>query len=495
MIRRTLVLAVAALALAGCATPWVEPVAQDEREAIAARLSRDIARLASDDFGGRRPGTPGEEKTLAFIEAEMRSAGLVSGTGDPTSAWRAPVELAAIRAGESRIALHDGDRVVELGRDEAVATTLRERALIERGELVFVGRMGEGVPSEAVAGKVVLMLGEPGVSPARRAALLDKDPAAVLTVVADADAIASVRRGASRERIRPASDEGGTLTGYVTQSAMMRALGKERWDALLGAAEEESFAPVALAATIRLEAGATRRLFISHNLIGKLSGRDPSSGAVLLLAHWDHLGECGAAGAEDRLCNGAVDNASGIAAMLELSRRLARSGPHDRDIYVLATSAEESGLLGARAFVANPPVPLETIVAAFNLDTVAVAPEGSPVGFVGEGRTALDDLVRDAIGQSGREIGDREFAESFVRRQDGWALLEAGVPAVLISSSFASEIALGPFLSSTYHRASDEAGKVELGGAIDDLLLHEALVRRIADTQTYSPPRRTRNGD
>jgi len=174
--------------------------------------------------------------------------------------------------------------------------------------------------------------------------------------------------------------------------------------------------------------------------------------------------------------------------MLELARLLAASGPHDRDIYVLATSAEEAGLLGARAFVANPPMPLDTIVAAFNFDSVAIAPAGGKVGFVGEGQTPLDAIVTQVVSESEREFGDKGYANSFLKRQDGWVLLERGVPSVMITSAFASEIVLGPYLASNYHSPSDEVDAVELGGAIEDLLLHAELVRRIADTSLYPAP-------
>ena len=174
--------------------------------------------------------------------------------------------------------------------------------------------------------------------------------------------------------------------------------------------------------------------------------------------------------------------------MLELARRLSATGPHDRDIYFLATSAEESGLLGARSFVEAPPVPLDTIVAAFNFDTVAVAPAGSPIGFIGEGRTPLDGIVRDVLDAARRDLGDQELAAQFVRRQDGWVLLDEGVPAVLLSTTFGSEEVLTRYLSGDYHRPSDEVGIIELGGAIDDLLLHEELIRRVANTSLYSAP-------
>jgi len=230
------------------------------------------------------------------------------------------------------------------------------------------------------------------------------------------------------------------------------------------------------------------RPFVSDNVIGLLPGRVTDAGAVLMLAHWDHLGICGPDGPDDRICNGAVDNASGIAILLELTRRLAASGPHDRDIYVLATTAEEAGLLGARAFVKAPPVPLDTFVAAFNLDTMAVAPAGSPVGIVGEGRTALDEVIHEILREAGREPGDRDFAESFVQRQDGWALLREGVPAVLLSSTFGSRDLANRYFDNDYHSPSDEIGAIELGGAIDDLLLHERLIRHIASADRYAAP-------
>ena len=256
-------------------------------------------------------------------------------------------------------------------------------------------------------------------------------------------------------------------------------------EALVAAADEESFEPRSLEATIAIDARSSRREFASNNVLGLIPGARPDAGAVMLMGHWDHLGECGDAETGDLICNGAIDNASGIAVMLELSRRLAATGPHDRDIYVLATTAEEAGLLGARAFLEQSPIPLDSIVAVFNFDTVAIAPAGSPVGFIGEGRTAIDGIVLEALRDSGRELGNREFAESFIRRQDGWVFLEQGIPSVFLSTAFGSEILLGPYLQSDYHRPSDEIERIELGGAIDDLLLHEELVKRVANVATY----------
>ena len=96
-----------------------------------------------------------------------------------------------------------------------------------------------------------------------------------------------------------------------------------------------------------------------------------------------------------------------------------------------------------------------------------------------------------AVTQSGRVIGDQELADSFLQRQDGWALVQAGVPAVLLSSTYGSRGILDPFIAAHYHQPSDEADDIELGGAIDDLLLHHALIREIADPAKYPAPANT----
>lgn len=478
-------IAAALLALAGCARAPLAAVPAEERAAIEASLLRDISVLSSDEFGGRLPGTLGEERTLAFITERFQAAGLSSGTNDPGSAWRAPVRLVSTQPATSRLALKRGRRLFELTPETGAAFTSLRRALIEDAEMVFVGDLSKEVREEDVTGRVVVMLGEPGVSPDRRRILFEKNPAAIITVVENSQAVADASQAFDRERFLLARDEEQTLTAFVAEEVFAEAVRPAVWDDLLQQSETDSFIPQALDITASIEANSIRREFTSYNVIGRLAGSVPNSGAVLLLAHWDHLGECGEEGAEDLICNGAVDNASGIAVLIELARRLAANGPHERDIYFLATSAEESGLLGARAFIDDPALPLDTIVAAFNFDTVAVAPSGSPVGFIGEGRTPLDSLVREVMAEAERELGNREFAERFVQRQDGWALLEEGVPAVMLSTAFSSEIVLGPYLSRDYHRASDEIGDIELGGAIDDLLLHQELVARAASTAAF----------
>ncbi len=482
---RCLTLALTCLALSACAKVPLATVPAAEREIIAGNLMRDIAVLSSDEFGGREPGTLGEDRTVTFLIDEMQAAGLTSGTNDPGSAWRAPVDLVSSAPSDHAIAYSLGDERIAVDPASGAAFTSANRLLVDNAQMIFVGFEADSIEPESIAGKVVVMLGESGASPGRRNRLFQAGPAAIITVVEDDAAIADLSVSFGREQMILASEEEKRLTAFVTHESMRQANGASHWDALVEEAGSGAFSPGPLEATVSIDAMSTRREFSSSNVVGLMRGSVPGSGAVLLLAHWDHLGECGSDGARDLICNGAVDNASGIAVMLELTRRLSAAGPHDRDIYILATSAEEAGLLGAKAFVSAPPIPLDTIVAAFNFDTAAVAPAGSAVGFVGEGRTPLDPIILDVMDKGARELGNRDFAEQFVRRQDGWALLEEGVPAVFLSTAFSSQIVLGPYLSDDYHQPSDEIANIELGGAIDDLLLHQELVRRFASTTEY----------
>ncbi|WP_298304740.1 M20/M25/M40 family metallo-hydrolase [uncultured Erythrobacter sp.] len=471
------------VSLAACATVPRGPDPQAVRDAIAARMMRDIEVLASDEFGGRKPGTPGGEKTIAYIVDRMQQIGLQSGTNDPGSAWRAPVELVSTKPLNHEITVRTAKGASVLPIASSAAFSLSSRVLIDGVEVVFVGDgKGQLVDTELV-GRIVVVT-QSNSDPDVRETLFAARPAAVLTVVADSVALERERGQFQRERLLLTSEDSNNLSAFVTNEAFSNTLPDGEWNRLLEKASRENFSHEMLAATIAIDVHSTRREFTSSNVIGMIPGQLPGSGAVLLMAHWDHFGEC-APGTPDPICNGAVDNASGIALMLELAAKLQLNGPHDRDIYLLATSAEESGLLGAKSFVDAPPIPLESIVAAFNFDTVAVAPAGGPFGFIGEGQTPLDDVVREAVREQGAELGSREYAQSFLRRHDGWTLLQEGVPSVLVSTAFASEIVLGPYLATNYHRPTDQIEGLELGGAIDDLLLHETLVKQIASTQSY----------
>lgn len=237
------------------------------------------------------------------------------------------------------------------------------------------------------------------------------------------------------------------------------------------------------------------RQVATHNFLARLPGREPQAGAVLILAHWDHLGDaerCRPAGG-DRICNGAVDNASGLAMMIEIARLLAAGPQLDRDVYFLATGGEEDGLRGAYAFVADPPVPMGNFVAAFNLDTEGIAPAGSPaVVLATPGPKTTRDLMKLISGvarDSGVRLVDPDRRNSrYLRRQDGWAFDAAGVPAVIVSTAFAASDRLEAYMASRYHRADDDPAHVELGGAADMVRFHAALAAAAADPARMPRP-------
>ncbi len=483
----------ASLVLAACSPAPALRVTPVDRAEIAARMRDDVEILASDERMGRRPGTPGARATFPWIEKRMTEIGLVSGTGDPGSYWRMPVDLLATEPESSQLTLGQGRSRVVVPESDAAVYTSRRRALAIGGPgtgapVVFVGYGDGSVLGDALAGAVAVMLADPGRDVARREALFAQNVTAVLIVVPDRGALDEVRIREGRPRLILASDEQDHLAAYITDKVFTQVIGPRRWQKLRADAEAAAsgFDPFELNLSVSIDAASDRREFQSQNVIGLLPGTDPDAGALLVLAHWDHLGECGQPEDADRICNGAVDNASGVAMLLELARRLKEGPPLARDVYFLATTAEEPGLLGIRAFVRKPPIPLTRYVAAFNLDMLALAPAGSPVGVIGRGQDpALDAVIAAAVAKSGRSLGDQALADSFLQRQDGWALLQAGVPTVLMSSTYGSRSILDPFLDTRYHQATDDADGVEYGGAVEDLLLHEAVIRQIADPERY----------
>ena len=174
-----------------------------------------------------------------------------------------------------------------------------------------------------------------------------------------------------------------------------------------------------------------------------------------------------------------------MALLIEVAKRLGKAGL-DRDIYFLGTTAEEKGLLGARALIDNPPFDLKRLQAVFNADTVALSESGDLVAVVGRGETDLDKDLEAVADLNNREIDKSDKANAFLKRQDGWVFLEKGIPAFMVTSAFSDQEALDRYLNGRYHDASDEADEeLELGGATDDANFHVALGRYFASTETF----------
>ncbi len=453
--------------------------------ALQAQLLAHITELASDEYQGREPGTEGESKTLRYLGREWFEIGLESGTNDPGHSWFAPVTLVAREPDGSRIGFSRKGRRVYVSQAAVEAFTSGKRSLVENAPVLFVGS-GKVVPSRAeLAGRVALLLNGSQDSSDRQNALLRAGASAVMTVLDGERTLDNVIARRGRSGYALASDElGGDLEAFITREGLDGVLtGTGQSVATLQAqARAADFAARPLDLAVSLEATTRETRINTHNLIGKLSGKHPEAGAVLLLSHWDHFGECAQPPAQHLICNGAVDNASGLAVLTEVARRLSRLPEADRDIYFLATTGEELGLLGAHAFAENPPLPLKQIVAAFNIDTVAIAPAGSAFGVVGKGMTPLDPGIAAVAKAQKKKLADGDGANAYVKRQDGYALLQHDVPTVLVSTAWSDVARMERFMDTDYHRPTDVVKPgIELGGAADDVNFLLALARWFGD--------------
>ena len=456
--------------------------------ALEAQLMAHIRELASDAYEGREPGTEGEAKTLRYLGKQWFDIGLVSGTNDPGNDWFAPVTLIERLPALSSARFTRRGRAQYTPADAVIVLTSGKRSLISDAPLLFVGKTLAAVPPRSeLAGKVALLLDGGIENSDRQNALLEGGASGVMTVLDGERTLANVRS----RRIRPgyalASDTlGGDLEVFITRAGLTSLLqGSGRTLAAFeAAAARPEFVPVPLELAATLEATTTETTIRTFNLIGKLPGRRPGSGAVLFVAHWDHFGLCGDPAAEEKICRGAVDNASGVAALTEIARRLTRGPRIDRDIYFLATTAEELGLLGAHAFAENPPLPLKQIVAAFNIDSIALAPAGAPLAIVGRGMTPHDSQIETLARRERRTVVAGEAANAYIRRQDGWALLQHDVPTVMVSSAYSDIPRLEAFFEGPYHRPADNLTRtIELGGAAEDVAFHVALARWFGDSR------------
>jgi Zn-dependent M28 family amino/carboxypeptidase len=465
------------------------------------QLRHHIDILASDAFEGREPGTAGETKTTDYISGQYRTLGLEP-AGE--NGWLQPVAMVTRTPEEQRSRWKGRGPAIELGRDQLILLGQDADMRVDGAPVVFAGH-GAALPDKQIdqlagadlAGAVAIILyegpeieGFPSFSD-RVKAVAAKGAAAVIGIMDDSIPWAAVQNAYEAGQNRLASEKGAPIQGAIAQRAAAKLIEAAGGDleALLNAASGPSFTPVRLDLRATLDVTTKVHSLSSNNVVGRLRGTGGGKESLLYLGHWDHLGICRPPAQHDRVCNGAVDNASGIAVMLEIARALAAGPKLDRDVLFLATTGEELGLLGAQHFAARPAVPLKTIVAAINLDTVAIAPKGQKVAVIGRGLAALDAVIDETVREAGRELDSDGEADAFVERQDGWALGRVGVPAVMVGGSFSDMKQLGAFLSGPYHQPEDNPGPgLVLGGAAEDADLLIALGRKLADSARFSTP-------
>jgi Zn-dependent M28 family amino/carboxypeptidase len=487
--------AACALVLASCSAP---------AQAISAEaLRQHIDVLASDSFEGREPGTAGEQKTIFYIARQLQSYGLEP--AGPLNSWYQPLEVNVRRPGDQTSFWQaKGKRAerIELDRDELILIGRSPHETLAAAPVVFAGH-GAVIPDKgidqlagaAVKGAVVLILYDSPPTPGfpayaeRVEAAAARGAAAVIGIVGDDLPWPVVQRLYDAGQKRLAATASAPIQGAISQAAAEK-LASAAGVSLAGLldAPGPSFTPVTLKLRATLDVTTAIETVATHNVVGRLRGAGGTGESLLYLAHWDHLGIC-APEERDRICNGAVDNASGVAALLEIARAFGHGPRPKRDVLFLATTSEEMGLLGAEYFATRPVVPLPSIVAAINMDTLAIAPRGSQVAVMGRGHPALDALIDRAVAEAGRTLDSDREADAFVERQDGWALARAGVPAIVVGGTFSDMKRLGAFLAGPYHSPADNPGpELVLDGAAEDADLMLALGLKLADPVQYPSP-------
>ncbi len=481
----------------------------------AADYAERVKTLASDEFEGRGPGTAGEEKSVEYIKAQFERAGLKPGNnGD----WFQTVPMVVTEADPATTMNIDVDgkpHVLKFGTDMVVGTRSgRKEVKIDGSELVFVG-YGVDAPEQKwndyagvdVKGKTVVMfVNDPGFH-AQDPTLFEgkrmtyygrwtykfeeaarKGAAAAIIIHDDAgasygwDVVKNSWSGPqhdlnAKDDPEPRLPAQGWITGEQAK-ALFTDAGLDL-DALRVAAGKPGFKAVPMKAKLSLELRSTTSEQSSRNVVGILPGSEKPDEAVVYMAHWDHLGKHeGETG--DNIYNGAVDNATGVAGIIEIAEKFARSEPKPkRSVVFLAVTLEESGLLGSKYYVAHPAIPMDRTVAVINMDAMPVSGRAKSMTVVGMGNSELENLLAEAVKPQNRTLKAEATPEDgFYFRSDHFNFAKAGVPALyakggddLVDGGIeAGQAAEADYRKNRYHKPSDQydAGW-KLDGIVEDL--------------------------
>jgi Zn-dependent M28 family amino/carboxypeptidase len=420
--------------------------------------------LADDLLEGRAPATRGGRLAAQYVAAVFRTLGLEA--AGPDGSYFQPVALVGMTP-QPALVWGTGAATASLRyRDEFVAWAERpDEHIAVDGDVVFVG-YGIRAPEwrwddykgEPLRGKVLLMLvNDPGLQDStifngraltyygRWTYKLEeaaRQGAVGVILVHTAESATypwDVVRGSwSVEQFKLDRTAAPALTfaGWVQHDVAQRALAQTGLDldSLTRAAARQDFRPVPTRVHAAIEITSTLRRVQSDNVAARLPGSDPRlrPEAVLFTAHWDHKG-IGPAVAGDSIYNGAEDNASGVAAMLAAAQALVQVTPRPRrSVLFVATTAEESGLLGSEAYVQAPLVPLERTAAVLNLDVTNVRGATRDIDALGIERSTLGDAFRAAARAESLAVGHEPDVRGSFYRSDHFPFARAGVPALSI---------------------------------------------------------------
>jgi len=527
--------------VAGLACAAIPAAGADAPHAFSPQITADdfmahVRVLASDEFGGRNPTTPDEAKTLDYLQAQLRRIGLKPGNGD-SFLQPVPFMLRLADLANSRAGLRVGGRDIALDlKQDAVLGSDQGKTRVDVADspLVFLG-YGIVAPEEGwddfagvdLHGKTAVFLaGEPDGKVAgharfdgrrlsvhsragakfEHAARLGATAALVIhdTAAAGYDWEGVRLRWHNREfALRPADQAFAPVAvqGWLSAAAaraLFEAAGVSLGDASR-AATQPGFHAIPLGdATFHASLAGQVQVGQSSNVVAILPGASRPGEAVVYSAHWDHLGtQPGKTG--DAIYNGALDNASGVAALLEIAERFATQEPKPaRSVVFLMPTLEELGLIGSHWYTLHPAVPLAKTVADINFDMVVPIGRARNFVVIGYGMSELDAVVAPIVAAHGRSIdAERGEDNDHFLRSDHASFARAGVPVLFMrggtQTSTSSSSTREPEdpnqawlqASSVYHTPDDEVRDWDLRGIAADIEISHDVGRRLADGDTW----------
>jgi Zn-dependent M28 family amino/carboxypeptidase len=540
---RRLFLPLVLLALTACGreeppaaapAPEVEkvPAAHEFSAAITvADYASHLETLASDEFEGRAPGSRGERLTTAYLSEHFTRIGLTPGN---RGEWFQAVPMVEItRPEESSLLLRQGDEEVVLAANTEVvlgSTRPVERIGVDDSAMVFVG-YGIVAPEYGwndyegldVTGKtVVILVNDPGFATQdpelfrgntmtyygrwtykyEEAARQGAAAALIIHETAAAsypwEVVYNSWTGPQfdlpdGDNAPPRLDVQGWISGEAAQAMFARA--GQNLAVLTEQASTRAFRAVDLDTTASASIGQRVRTASSNNVIGVLPGSEAPDEYVLFMAHWDHLGRVFGRPGSEGIFNGAIDNATGVAALLELAEAFAAGERPRRSLIFAAVTLEESGLLGSRWYAENPLYPLETTAAVINMDAMTVVGPTRDVVVVGYGNSELEDYLKEAAEVQNRIVVQEEHPErGYYYRSDHFNFAKAGVPA-LYAKGGTDHVEKGQaygraiqddYNQNRYHKPSDEYDpEWDLRGVVQDIELLKAVAGRIANESRW----------
>ncbi len=500
------------------------------------RLDQHIRTLSDDWFEGRAPGTPGEDKTVAYLSGAFASVGLQPGgdlRADGSRKWTQDVILYRSTMTEGpQLSINIGGEAVTMVQDKDLAVRSpvngASEVRLDDVPLIFAG-YGTHAPERDwsdfkdmdITGKVIVVLvndpdfesGE-GVfggeamtyygrwtykyeEAARRGAagilvIHETRPASYpWGVIANGN---NVTLDIVRED--PAAAH-SALQGWMhvdIASRLFEAAGTTYEDAK-AMAQRSDFQPMDLGATIDATLLSRSEQIAAKNVVGILPGNERPDEHILFTGHHDHLGVGEADETGDTIYNGAIDNATGLALMIEMGRSFVNDGGTDRSLVFLAVGAEESGLLGAKYYAANPVYPLETTVGVINTDAPGVHGPTRDFSISGSAKLGLLDVMIEEAARMDRSYSpDPNPAAGSFFRSDHFAFAQVGVPAVSFRSGRdlvdggterAAKIAAA-YAANDYHQQSDEwSPDWDLSGIVRDAELIKAVAERLGNSADW----------